>query len=198
MANPDGLSRSLAHEVPNHSNADMIAWCRAQQEVHDENEATESDSSSSHRTSFLSRSRAKKARKAGHQNQKSNRSLRPANDILSRIRHDPALDQAEYIVGYQDRHAGVMEMAVSAWKGGDEVTDEDWIPQHRILYFRKEGDKSGRKIWDRAARLDRLFGSGIVPDDHQAGDMKADLSTQDNPFQQMTAIPQAEEPATNG
>ena len=55
-------------------------------------------------------------------------------------------------------------MDVSAWKGGvADFTDEEWIPQHRIMYFRKKGDEEGRRIWDRATRLDRLFGSGVTP-----------------------------------
>ena len=54
---------------------------------------------------------------------------------------------------------------MSAWKGGvADVTDEEWIPQHRIMYFRKKGDEEeGRRVWDRATRLDRLFGSGVAP-----------------------------------
>lgn len=58
----------------------------------------------------------------------------------------------------------MMEMDVSAWKGGvADVTDEEWIPQHRIMYFRMKGDEEGRRVWDRATRLDRLFGSGVPP-----------------------------------
>lgn len=58
----------------------------------------------------------------------------------------------------------MMEMDVSAWKGGvADFTDEEWIPQHRIMYFRKKGDEEGRRVWDRATRLDRLFGSGVAP-----------------------------------
>ena len=57
-----------------------------------------------------------------------------------------------------------MELDVSAWKGGvADFTDEEWIPQHRIMYFRKKGDEEGRRVWDRATRLDRLFGSGVMP-----------------------------------
>ena len=57
-----------------------------------------------------------------------------------------------------------MEMDVSAWKGGvADFTDEEWIPQHRIMYFRKKGEEDGRRVWDRATRLDRLFGSGVAP-----------------------------------
>lgn len=57
---------------------------------------------------------------------------------------------------------------MSAWKGGvADVTDEEWIPQHRIMYFRHKGDEKekdgeGRRVWDRATRLDRLFGSGVA------------------------------------
>lgn len=60
----------------------------------------------------------------------------------------------------------MMEMDVSAWKGGvADVTDEEWIPQHRIMYFRKKGNEKeeGRRVWDRATRLDSLFGSGVAP-----------------------------------
>ena len=58
----------------------------------------------------------------------------------------------------------MMELDVSAWKGGvADFTDEEWIPQHRIMYFRKKGDEEGRRVWDRATRLDRLFGSGVTP-----------------------------------
>lgn len=54
-------------------------------------------------------------------------------------------------------------MDVAAWKGGvADVTDEEWIPQHRIMYFRKKGDGERRRVWDRATRLDRLFGSGVA------------------------------------
>ena len=130
---------------------------------------TDSDSSpppspSPSRKPAITRSRAKKVRKAAHQTQKSKPSLRPAKDILSRIRHDPALNESDFIVGYIDRHAPeMMEMDVSTWKGGvADVTDEEWIPQHRIMYFRKKGDEEGRRVWDRATRLDRLFGSGVT------------------------------------
>lgn len=131
-----------------------------------DSDSTCSDSpQDSSRKSTISRSRAKKARKVAHHDQNSKPSLRPANDILSRIRHDPSLSRSDFIVGYIDRHTPqLMEMNVSEWKGGvTDVTDEEWIPQHRIMYFRKKGDDEGRRVWDRAERLDRLFGSGVEP-----------------------------------
>lgn len=111
-----------------------------------------------------SRARAKKARKIQQKinssSQPKRRSLRPAKDILSRIRHDPAINDDEFIVGYHDRHADVMEMPVTAWTGGGDFTEEEWIPQHRILYFRRKGE-NGEKVWDRKERIDLLFGSGF-------------------------------------
>ena len=110
-----------------------------------------------------SRARAKRDRKASHSNNASVPSLKPAQAILSRIRHDPSLRVQDYVIGYWDRHAPEpMEMDVVDWKGGvDDVTDEDWIPQHRIAYFRKKEEPKEMRVWDRAKRLDRLFGSGV-------------------------------------
>ncbi|KAJ4990699.1 DUF455 domain-containing protein (endonuclease/exonuclease/phosphatase) [Stagonosporopsis vannaccii] len=88
--------------------------------------------------------------------------LRPASDVLNRLRWDPNLDPADYIIGYEDRFLGAKETSLEKWK--TEQTDEEFIPQHRILYFRKKlndnGDGKGELVWERATRLDRVFGSG--------------------------------------
>lgn len=123
-----------------------------------------SDSSSTppHSPRPLSKARAKKVRKAQTQALSTSHPrhppLRPANDILSRIRHDPVLNVADFIVGYQDRHADVMELPVAEWKGGGDITEEEFIPQHRILYFRRKGEE--QRVWDRKERVDLIFGSG--------------------------------------
>lgn len=123
-----------------------------------------SDDASPPRQKAKSRAREKKSRKARRLVDSSNssqRSLRPALDILSRLRHDPDFSSQNFTVGYIDRHSpNVMEMPLSSWKGGD-VTDEEFIPQHRIVWFRRDAD--GQKVWDRKERLDRVFGSGLVP-----------------------------------
>ena len=129
-----------------------------------ESEPSKTDS----KLSTTSRARAKKQRKAAHQTQPTRPSLRPAGDILSRIRHDPDLGgERQYVVGYLDRHErDPLEMDVTEWKGGvGDVTDEEFIPQHRILYFRKKDDTEGRKVWERATRLDRIFRSGVSHED---------------------------------
>ncbi|KAK4690925.1 hypothetical protein P7C71_g5972, partial [Lecanoromycetidae sp. Uapishka_2] len=157
--------------TPHRTNNDMVPMQRSRSQEDSDSNYTSDDycefPSSSDRKPTIPRARAKKVRKAAHQTKDSKPLLRPAKDILSRIRHDPALKEADFIVGYNDRHAPeIMEMDVSAWKGGGDVTDEEWIPQHRIVYFSRkgEGDEKGEKVWDREKRLDRLFGSGVVPE----------------------------------
>lgn len=114
----------------------------------------------SNRSKNNSKARAKRARKAQIQTQSAAQpthgSLRPALDILSRIRHDHSLQEEDFVVGYSDRHTEVKELPVTLWKA--DVTDEEFIPQHRILYFRRQIDDV--KVWDRAERLDLIFGSG--------------------------------------
>lgn len=85
--------------------------------------------------------------------------FRTAADVLNRLRWDPAMDSGNYVVGYEDRFAGAMEKGLDTWKS--EQTDEEFIPQHRILYFRKKSD--GVVVWDRRSRTDLLFGSGGPP-----------------------------------
>ena len=88
------------------------------------------------------------------------RKLRPAADVLNRLRWDSNLNLADYIVGYEDRFLGAKETTLEKWK--TEKTDEEFIPQHRILYFRRKSD--GQVVWDRKARVDLIFGSGIGGD----------------------------------
>ncbi|PGH28262.1 hypothetical protein AJ80_00153 [Polytolypa hystricis UAMH7299] len=85
------------------------------------------------------------------------RKLRPASDILNRLRWDPHLDSADYIVGYEDRFLGTRELALDRWK--TEQTDEEFIPLHRVAYFKRKVD--GVVVWDRSQRRDEIFGSGV-------------------------------------
>lgn len=82
--------------------------------------------------------------------------LRPASDILSRLRWDPALDPNDYIVGYEDRFLGPREIPLGKWKS--DVSHDEFVPMHRVLYFKKKAD--GGVIWDRKARIDQVFRSG--------------------------------------
>ncbi|RDW64899.1 hypothetical protein BP6252_10550 [Coleophoma cylindrospora] len=85
------------------------------------------------------------------------RKMRPALDVLNRLRYDPGYKLDDFVIGYLDRHAGVVEKPAGAWEV--DSTCEEWVPQHKILYFRDEkGGKEGGKVWEREARLDRVFG----------------------------------------
>ena len=89
----------------------------------------------------------------------SSNKLRPASDILNRLRWDENLDPSDYIVGYEDRFLGAKEMTLQKWK--TEQTDEEFIPQHRILYFKRRSEDGGEVVWERATRVDKIFGSGV-------------------------------------
>jgi hypothetical protein len=49
-------------------------------------------------------------------------------------------------------------MDLVKWKS--EQTDEEFIPMHRIVWVRKKHD-DGEKVWDRRAKGDLSFGSGV-------------------------------------
>ena len=61
------------------------------------------------------------------------------------------------MLGYLDRFEGLKEMPAYLWLS--ETTEEDFVPQHRIQYFRRLSD--GTKVWDREHRIDLVFGSGL-------------------------------------
>ncbi|RJE20582.1 DUF455 domain-containing protein [Aspergillus sclerotialis] len=90
------------------------------------------------------------------QNVPSGTRLRPASDILSRLRWDANIDIDDYVIGYDDRFLGDRELPAGQWKA--ELTDEAFIPMHRILYFRRKSD--GFRVWDRETKTDLLFNSG--------------------------------------
>jgi len=96
----------------------------------------------------------------------SSNKLRPASNVLNRLRWDPNLDPSDYIIGYEDRFLGAREMSVEKWK--TEQTDEEFIPQHRILYFRK---REGEVVWERKSRVDLVFGSGVGGGGEKEGDV---------------------------
>ncbi|XP_066580579.1 leukocyte receptor cluster member 9 [Amia ocellicauda] len=86
--------------------------------------------------------------------------MRTADDVISRIRWDPSLDSSLFSVGYLDRFLGLLEQPFAQFSWDAELCSVDCsqelaVPRHRIQYF----NCGGRRVWDRAARLDRVFGS---------------------------------------
>ena len=82
--------------------------------------------------------------------------LRPSQDVLQRLRWDPRFDAGAYLVVYRERGGGSRELAVPSF------LESKRIPWSRVIAVRH---RSGDLIWDRARRLDRLFGSGETPED---------------------------------
>jgi len=75
--------------------------------------------------------------------------------VLNRLNFDPNLDLDDHVVGYEDRHAGAMEKAAGSWV--TDSTDDDFIPQSRILYFKTKSD--GVVVWDRKSRKNLVLTS---------------------------------------
>jgi uncharacterized protein (UPF0248 family) len=72
--------------------------------------------------------------------------LRPAKDILKKFKYDPTFDSNDYVIGYIDRKAGILEKPVTAW--------ESFQQEDIVAYFRQVSED--RIIWDRAKKIDRL------------------------------------------
>jgi uncharacterized protein (UPF0248 family) len=73
-------------------------------------------------------------------------------EILSRLKHDPSFELDDFVVGYTDRHSGTEEREARKWI--TESTDDEWIPQSRIRYYRRISD--GKIVWDRASKTDTI------------------------------------------
>lgn len=76
-------------------------------------------------------------------------------DIINRIIWDSSLSPENYVIVFLDRFQGELEVGFDSWK--KESTDEEFIPQHRVLYIRHV---NGEIVWDRRRRIDRIFNSG--------------------------------------
>jgi len=85
--------------------------------------------------------------------------LRPAHDIINRIKWDSDMDVHDYIIGYEDRFLGILQMNLEKWIGHrKDETDEEWMPMHRVVWITRASD--GVVVWHRGERIDRIFGSG--------------------------------------
>jgi len=85
--------------------------------------------------------------------------LRPAHDIINRIKWDPEMNIYDYLVGYADRFLGILQMNLEKWIGHRrDETDEEWVPMHRVMWITRASD--GEVVWHREKRIDTIFGSG--------------------------------------
>lgn len=76
-------------------------------------------------------------------------------DIINRIIWDENFSPENYIIVFLDRFQGELEVTFDGWK--KESTDEEFIPQHRVLYIKHV---NGDVVWDRRRRIDTIFNSG--------------------------------------
>jgi len=79
------------------------------------------------------------------QEKNSNKKFKGADHILDRVLWDPELNADEFIIGYEDRFVGILEIEATQFKGTS-------IPIHRIWYF-KQNEKI---VWDRKKKLNLL------------------------------------------
>jgi uncharacterized protein (UPF0248 family) len=91
---------------------------------------------------------------------KSTKKLRPASDVLGRLRYGGDYDIDEFVVGYKDRHSSrLLEKPAVQW--AKDTTDEEFIPEHRIEYFKRyKEDGAEEVLWDKSSRLDKIFQHG--------------------------------------
>lgn len=84
---------------------------------------------------------------------RSSTKLRPASDVLSRLRWDPEVDSDDFVVVYLDRFTGFKEISLDQWKS--DTSDDEFIPQHRITAFKQRS--TGEIVWHRAEKIDKIF-----------------------------------------
>jgi uncharacterized protein (UPF0248 family) len=84
--------------------------------------------------------------------QKSTGKLRPPKDVLNRLKYDAGYKLDEYVVGYIDRQAGILEKPVEQW--------EEYEEQELIAYFKHVPDD--QIVWDRARNVDWVFNARPV------------------------------------
>lgn len=97
--------------------------------------------------------------------------LRTSREVYMRVRWDTHYDETQFVIGCDDRAQGMKEIAFTEF-----VPDGD-IPWHRVWYFR-----AGETVyWDRARKLDRIFGSGETEDTTRPPPPIAAEPTQEEP-----------------
>ncbi|KAH9222870.1 hypothetical protein DL95DRAFT_380634 [Leptodontidium sp. 2 PMI_412] len=112
--------------------------------------------------SDANKSPKKKKQKVEHSSNGPSTSLRTASDVLSRLKYDPdTFDIDDFRIGYEDRVEGrIKEKPAANWEL--DTQHDDFIPEHRIEYFKKCPQNGGSPeiMWDKGKRIDKIFNSG--------------------------------------
>lgn len=72
--------------------------------------------------------------------------LRPCQDVVMQLRWDARFRESDYVLGYEERFAGIREVPLI------DFLDESEIPWHRIRYVRFQQ----QLVWDREQRIDLI------------------------------------------
>ncbi|KAL5527193.1 hypothetical protein ACEPAG_5984 [Sanghuangporus baumii] len=113
---------------------------------------------------FVKQSASKKQRKRANRNVSKVEGqgpvvrLRTSSDVYNRLLWDRRYNEADYLIGYEDRFMGTKEIPLKSWS--KQIEDENFIPFHRIVHFRCKS--TGELLWDRGTKLDRVFGSSVL------------------------------------
>lgn len=78
--------------------------------------------------------------------QDSKKKLRTSEDVFNRIKWDSRFDSSDFLIGYEDRFKGLLEVPFDDF-------DVENIPFHRIWVIKKNGEI----VWDRENKIDRVF-----------------------------------------
>ncbi|KAL4956007.1 hypothetical protein BDW69DRAFT_192768 [Aspergillus filifer] len=87
--------------------------------------------------------------------------LRPAADILNRLIWDESYDSTDFVIGYEDRFKGRMEASLNSWKR--ELTDEEFIPQHRAIKMPQKRHRIDFSLLRRRQRFSTASSSSLSP-----------------------------------
>jgi uncharacterized protein (UPF0248 family) len=74
--------------------------------------------------------------------------LRPGREVLKRMKFDSKYNTADFVVGYIDRKAGILEKSVDEWG--------DYGQEELMAYIKNVKDDV--IVWDKARKIDLIFG----------------------------------------
>lgn len=81
--------------------------------------------------------------------------FRTAGEVFNRLKYDDKWDIDRVVLGYVDRHSAKMqEKPANDWVR--ETTAEEFIPEHRIEYFKRVGEEEF--LWHKTKKVDNIFG----------------------------------------
>ncbi|KAI5297528.1 hypothetical protein KEM55_004557 [Ascosphaera atra] len=89
---------------------------------------------------------------------KSATKLRPALDVIHRLKHDPLYRDECYVVAFHDIRTGNRVRSAREWV--EDTSSTQFIPQHRIFQILEIRRDKWYVAWDREGRIDHIFGSG--------------------------------------